>query len=389
MVKISAPRNFVVSALLICAAHSLAAQTPSVSGRRIIGPGEAPQPFPEAKAIAQPRNDEELAGAIKKLADELAKIGRFSGSIFLAADGKVLVNNAWGDSDEKGKTISTAETAYDVGSVGKLFTQIAVFQLADAGKLKLDDPIANYLHNYPDPEVADKVTVRQLLLHKSGIPDFLADITPEMHLESRIEVKDFLPLFAHKPLEFEPGAAQRYSNSGYIILGLVVEAVSGESYYSYVQRHILEPAGMTHSGFFDRARLPAYVAHSYQDGKDVTSMHPRRGSPAGGLQASPADLFRLVQAVNAGKLIKPESVSVLRELVPRPPDAPVPGDSSKLTGYGIAGGGPGVSATLAIDPTGRYTRIVLCNGGPPMAMSMAATIREWIDRLPKPDEATK
>jgi hypothetical protein len=91
----------------------------------------------------------------------------------------------------------------------------------------------------------------------------------------------------------------------------------------------------------------------------------------------------MVQAIDAGKLLKKESVKVLRDLIPRPPNAPAPADESRLTAYGIAGGAQGVSAQLAVDPTGRYTRVVLCNGSPPMAMSMAATIGEWMKQMPK------
>jgi hypothetical protein len=112
-------------------------------------------------------------------------------------------------------------------------------------------------------------------------------------------------------------------------------------------------------------------------------MHAVHGSPAGGLQASTGDLLRLVQAVDGGKLLKKESVKVLRDLIPHPPNTPPPADETKLAAYGIAGGGPGVSAQLAIDSTGHYTRVVLCNGSPPMAMSMAATIGEWIKQMPK------
>ncbi len=381
---------FVLSFLSIYSGScSLFAQTPSssLSGRRIVGPGEAPQPFPEAKAISQPRNDEELVAAITKLADELVKSGRFSGSIFLAADGRPLLNNAWGDADKQANVAATPATAYDLGSIGKLFTQIGILQLVDEGKLTLDEPLARYLRDYPDPEVAQKVTVRQLLLHKSGIPDVFNNITAQTPLGAMTEVKDFLPLFAHKPLEFAPGSAQRYSSSGYIVLGLIIEAVSGENYYTYVQRHILEPTRMTHSGFFDRTELPSFVAHSYEDGKDVTGVHPRRGCPAGGLQASAEDLFRLLEAVNRGNLIKRDTIALLRDLVPRPPDAAAPADNGKLFGYGISGGAPGVSATLAVDPSGRYTRVVLSNSGPPMAMSMAATIRHWIDHMPKLDRS--
>jgi hypothetical protein len=112
-------------------------------------------------------------------------------------------------------------------------------------------------------------------------------------------------------------------------------------------------------------------------------MHATRGSPAGGLQASSGDLLRLVHAIDGGKLLKAESVKVLRDLVPHPPNAAPPADDTKLSGYGIAGGAPGVSAQMAIDAAGHYSRVVLCNGSPPMAMSMAATINEWIKQMPK------
>lgn len=164
---------------------------------------------------------------------------------------------------------------------------------------------------------------------------------------------------------------------------MVIEAVSKENYYNYITEHLLTPAGMGRSGFFDRSHLPRSVARSYEDGKDVTRTHTGRGSPAGGLQASSDDLVRLVEAINAGKLISRGSVKALREFIPRPPDAPPPADEAKLMAYGIEGGAPGVSAQLVIDPAGRYLRVILCNGGPPMASSMGATIREWIKQMPK------
>ena len=356
-------------------------EAPAKPMLRIMGPGNAPTPYPEAAAIAQPKNDEELGRAIIQLADQLSVAGRFSGSIFLAADGKALVDKAWGEADRRAKRPNTPETAYDVGSIGKLFTQIAILQLAEQGKLGFDEPIGKYLTSYPDGSVAAKVTIRQLLMHTSGIPDFLSHVTPETKLDTMLELQDFLPLFAGKPLDFEPGAGKQYSSSGYIVLGLVVEAVSKSKYAAYVQQHILEPAAMARSGFFDRSHLPPFAARSYEDGEDVTGMHPRQGSSAGGLQASASDLFRLVEAINAGRLIKPESLSLLRGMIPRPPDAPPPTDPTKLAAYGIEGGAPGVNGQLVVDASGRYTRVVLCNSGPPMASSMGVTIREWINHL--------
>lgn len=351
--------------------------------RLIRGPGGQPEPFPEAKQIAQPKSDNELAVAIRKLGNELAASGKFSGSVLVAVDGKTLIDDAWGEADREHKVANKPETSYDVGSIGKLFTQIAILQLLDAGKLKLDDTFGKYLTNYPNQGIASKVTIRQLLLHSSGMPDVFDRVTPDMNFKSMRELKDFLPLFAEKPLEFVPGSANRYSSAGYIVLGLIIEAVSAEDYYTYVKEKILEPAGMTHSGFFDRGHLPATVARSYDEGRDVTDMHAAHGSSAGGLQASAGDLFRLVQAINAGKLISKDSVKILRGLIPTPPNAAPPADDSKLVAYGIGGGAPGVSALLSIDPAGHYTRVILCNNSPPMAMAMGANIRAWLQELPK------
>lgn len=347
------------------------------------GRGGPPPELPEAQAIAQPQNDDQLGAATKKLASELASAGKFSGSVFLATGDKVLVNDAWGDADRKAKVANTAETAFDIGSVGKLFTQVAILQLAEAGKLTLDEPFGKYLPDYPNPEIAGKVTIRQLMLNSGGIPDVFEQVGAENKFGTKRQLQDFVPLFASKPLEFEPGSSNRYSSSGYIILGLVVEALSGKDYFSYVKEKILDPAGMTHSGFYDRAHLPAGVARSYDGDRDVTDEHPPRGTSAGGLQASAADLFHLVQAISSGKLLQTSSVKTLRELIPSAPGAPAPSDDSKLFAYGISGGAPGVSAQVAIDAQGKYTRIVLCNASPPMAMTFGAAIRKWTQAIAK------
>ncbi len=352
-------------------------------GLLLRGPGGGPPPLPpEAKVIPQPKDDKELAAAIKKLADTLAASGRFSGSILVAADGKPLVDAAWGEANREQRIANTPETAFDVGSIGKLFTQIAILQLLEKGKFSLDDTFGKYLTDYPDPDIANKVTIRQLLLHSSGMGDIF-DQSGSENLGSITELKGFLPLFTHKPLAFEPGSKNLYSNAGYVVLGMVIEAVSGENYFSYVKAHILEPPGMSRSGFFDRKQLPASVAHSYDGDKDVTGAQPERGCPAGGLQAPAGDLLRLVQAINGGKLISKESVKLLRDMIPHPPNAPAPPDDTKLAPYGIGGGAPGVNTGLSIDPSGRYTRVVLCNMSPPTAMSMGAAISEWIKQMPK------
>jgi CubicO group peptidase (beta-lactamase class C family) len=367
-------------------APDVSEKSPSHGGRGPGGPPPGmlrPEPFPEAREIAPPKNEVELAAAIVKLGDEVAGSGRFSGAVLLAVDDKPLVEEAWGLADRAKNIPNTAQTSFDVASLGKLFTQVAIVQLLEAGKLSLDEPFGKYLADYPNHDVAAKITLRLLLLHTSGMGDIADPATREAKARSLRSLKDFLPLFASEPLAFAPGSEMRYSNAGYVVLGRVVEQVAGEDYFQYVEHHILTPAGMKHAGFFDRTNLPATVARSYDGAVDVTQKHPVRGSPAGGLQASVEDLLRLVQAIDSGKLVKKESVKLLRDLVPRPPNAPQPADPNKFVGYGIAGGAEGVNAQLNIDPTGRFVRIVLCNSSPPMASSMAATIGDWLIQLSK------
>jgi len=367
---------------------TLLAQTPQPGGgpdrpRIIVGDPSAPlQIYPEATAMSSPGNDVGLAAAIIKLADQRAAASKFSGINYLAKDGKTLVEGAWGFADQAKKIPNPPRTAFDIGSIGKLLTQIAALQLVEQGKLVLDEPFGKYLTDYPNRRIADQVTLRQLLLHTSGTSDIFDRITPNTDLHAMTGLKDFLPLFVDKPLEFAPGSTNHYSNAGYIVLGMVVEAAGGENYFDYVERHILNPAGMAQSGFFDRRHLPATVARSDNKSEHVTPMHPGRGSPAGGLQASAHDLARLVQAINDGRLLPPGSVNVLRGLLPHPPDPLPPADETKLASYGIEGGAPGVSAQLVVDPTGHHTRVVLGNADPPMAKDMAFTLREWMRQIP-------
>src|SRR6185295_9038901 len=133
------------------------------------------------------------------------------------------------------------------GSDNKMFTAVAVLQLVAAGKISLDGKVGDYLPDYPNKEAAERVTVRMLLSHSGGTGDFFG---PEFE-KNRLKLKhneDYVALFGNKAPVFEPGTKERYSNFGFVILGSIVQHVSGEDYYDYVRRHIFETAGMTDSG---------------------------------------------------------------------------------------------------------------------------------------------
>jgi len=319
-------------------------------------------PFILATLLAQ---SPDLPTRLAKTLDSLAAAGEFSGVALVAKDGAPVFERAYGFAEREARTPNTVETAFNLGSINKFFTQIAIRQLADAGKLNVDSTLARAWPDYPNPDVARRVTIRQLLQHRSGVGGNIFAAPPGKTRADLRRLADFLPLFVNEPLQFEPGTQQRYSNAGYVLLGLLIERLSGENYYDYVQRHIFEPAGMTRTGSWPVDSLPANTAIGYTRGdQDAppsaprgpnTSFLPGRGSSAGGGYSTAHDLLQLVNALRAGKI-----------------------PSGPPSGIGIAGGAPGLNAALEGDLPGGYDVIVLTNLDPPAAERVARIVRSWL-----------
>src|SRR2546428_8681918 len=143
---------------------------------------------------------------------------------------------------------TTFETRFNVGSINKTFTSVAVAQLVEAGQLDFDAPIGTYLPDYPNRDAARAITIHHLLTHSAGLPPYMSP--RYMRDRDRIDTLDALVrVFASEPLQFEPGSRQEYSNSGYVVLGRIVEQVSRMPYDAYVKTHVYEPAGMRRTGF--------------------------------------------------------------------------------------------------------------------------------------------
>ena len=199
------------------------------------GPGAAPE--------TRKGSDAEVAAA----ADALLAVDRadnsFSGVVLIAKDGKPFFHKAYGMANRDFAVPNRPDTKFNLGSINKVFTQVAIAQLAEKGKLSLSDTVRKHLPDYPSP-VADRITIQQLLTMTSGLGDFFGeryDATPKSRFRT---LADFLPMFVNEPLLFEPGTSRSYSNAGYIVLGLIIEKVLAESYYDYVRQHIFLPAGM-------------------------------------------------------------------------------------------------------------------------------------------------
>ena len=213
-------------------------------------------------AISQP----ELVKRLTTTVDSLAKIGEFSGVVLLAKNGAPVYQVAKGYADRERKIPNNLQTAFNLGSINKVFTQIAILQLQAAGKLDLDSTLATYWPDYPNQDVARKVTIRQLMRHTSGIGGNIFAAPSGGTRGDVRRLQDYLPLFVNEPLQFEPGSKNVYSNAGYIVLGLLIERLSGGDYYRYVREHIFEPAGMTRTGSFTVDSLPANTAIGYTRG---------------------------------------------------------------------------------------------------------------------------
>jgi CubicO group peptidase (beta-lactamase class C family) len=257
------------------------------------------------------------------------------------------------------------ETAFNLGSINKAFTQIAILQLSAAGKLNLDSTLAAYWSDYPNKAVAQKITIRQLLRHTSGIGGNIFNAPAGGTRHDVRSLKDYLALFVNEQPQFEPGTSNAYSNAGYVVLGLLIERLSGQDYYSYVREHILEPAGMTRTGSFFVDSLPPNTAIGYTTGSENappgTPLHPNtqelpgRGSSAGGGYSTAQDLLKFLKALREHR-------------IPNGPPA----------GIGIAGGSGGINGVVEGDLPGGYDIVVLTNLDPPAAERVSRMTRGWL-----------
>jgi D-alanyl-D-alanine carboxypeptidase len=262
------------------------------------------------RPLALPRD-----GAIKAtalIANRLAARDDFAGSIIVARGSKRVFAQSWGLTNVTSRTPMSLDTPMFLASAGKMFTAVAVLQLVDAGKIDLDAPFGKYLTAYPNAEMAE-VTIRQLLNHRGGTGDI--GILGRDDGANRAWVKtiaDIVQLNGNRGPDFPPGTKEDYSNYGFILLGAVIEKVTGGSYYDYVADHVFKPAGMKDSGFPDKDHLQkvavGYTTYFGAEPKLVanTESLPWRGTSAGGGVSTPNDMLKFMQAMRNGKLLSPK-----------------------------------------------------------------------------------
>ncbi|MFL9582828.1 serine hydrolase domain-containing protein [Stenotrophomonas sp. AB1(2024)] len=309
--------------------------------------------------------------AFDAFAARLAAADRFSGVLVIEQDGKRLYAGHFGLADREQQVPVRLDTPFLFASQGKMFTAVAVLQLIGAGKVGFDDPIGRYLVDYPDKKMA-KVTIRQLLAHQGGAGD-MGVLNPDEG-ENRAWVRsigDLIKLNGRRPPEFPPGSRFEYSNYGFVMLGALVEKVSGQSYYDYVAEHIFKPAGMKATRYPVAAQM-ATVARGYTQGESgalipSADQLPWRGSPAGGGVSTAGDEVRFVEALRAGKLIPlPLLIEATRQQTDWYGYGFISSGPAEFPHWGHGGGAAGNSAALSVYPSNNMTMVCLSNRDPPV-----------------------
>jgi D-alanyl-D-alanine carboxypeptidase len=320
---------------------------------------------PESIVVPEPKADEqEFTAAVRAFLEAQTKADEFSGVVLVAKDSRTILHEACGFADRDKRVPNRKDTKFNLGSINKNFTRVAIHQLVREGRLSLDDPIKKFLRDYPNAQAAEKVTVRMLLSMTSGIGDFFGDRFDATPKEKIRTLQDYLALFADKPLEFEPGTSNRYSNGGYIVLGLILEKASGVDYYTYVRENIFKPCGMADTDSFPRDADTPNLARGYtrEGGSEGNARIlnfatlPGRGSSAGGGYSTAGDLLKYVLALKEKKIYLPDIAG----------------------GLGIAGGAPGINSVLEWDARSGYTVIVMTNFDPPTAGHTARQVVGWL-----------
>jgi CubicO group peptidase (beta-lactamase class C family) len=319
--------------------------------------------------------NDEISGLLGDYLDRLAAADAFSGAVLVAREGEPIFARAYGEASKSYGVANAIDTKFNLGSMNKMFTAVAVAQLVEKGVLSWDDPIGKWLgSDWVRPEVGEKATIRHLLTHTSGLGSFFTD---EFLRSSRAlyrELDGWKPIVSKDSLAFEPGTDWAYSNTGFMLLGVIVEQASGQSYYDYVREHVYAPAGMTGTDAYEVDAVVPDLAQGYERVESDQGVsyranifeHTVRGGPAGGGYSTAPDLLAFARALVGGGLVRPETMTLITTAKPA--------EGSPDYGYGFqqwdggrvfghTGGFPGISAALMIDRETGDVVIVMSNYG--------------------------
>jgi CubicO group peptidase (beta-lactamase class C family) len=327
--------------------------------------------------LAQDKPQSETVARMEQVIQSYVPGKQFMGSVLVAQNGKVLLDKGYGFANLEWQVPNTPTTKFRLGSITKQFTATSILLLEERGKLKVEDPVKKYI---PDaPAAWDKITIFHLLTHTSGIPSFTSFPDYESKETQAMTPQQLVDWFKDKPLEFEPGSKWNYSNSGYVLLGYLIEKISGQSYAGFVQQNIFTPLGMKDSGYDSNSALIEHRAAGYSRGKDGPQnagfVNMSIPLSAGALYSTTEDLLRWEEGLFGGKVLKPESLAKMT----------TPFKEDYAFGLGVTtknghktishnGGIQGFNTSLAYYPDDKLVIAVLANLNGPFADQLAAQL---------------
>jgi CubicO group peptidase (beta-lactamase class C family) len=368
----------------------LLAAAPLAGAAAVPMAGEAAVARSAARArSAAPPADLRPGGAYDRLLRQLAAEDKFSGTVLLASKGRPVLARSYGMANKDRSIPNGPDTLFNLASITKTFTAVAIAQLAQQGKVGFHETLRTYLDGFP-AEVADTVTVHHLLTHTSGIgrPALGPGPPDGLDWQSFDEVMDGTLAIIRRQTRphFTPGTQFEYSNDAFFVLGAIVARVSEQSYFDFVRRHIFRPAGMTRTDFYSRPRVLAAsdIAHPYATQVDGTrfdfsasEFFPFTNGPAGGAYSTSSELLRFAQAISAGTLLRPAFAELITGgKVALPPEAapPEPPSQTLFYGYGYldaivnsqrvlghSGNSAGVATRLDVFPDLGWASVILSN----------------------------
>jgi CubicO group peptidase (beta-lactamase class C family) len=253
----------------------------------------------------------------------------FSGAVLVARDGEILLSEGYGYAVREWDVPNTSDSVFYIGSITKQFTAMAILMLQERGLLTVQDPICNYLDECPDTW-AD-ITIYHLLNHTSGVPEHANIPNFATLMSHQTRPQEILDWFIDRPLDFVPGESWSYSNSGYILLGLILEKVSDESYQNFLRENIFEPLGMEHTGYGSNSRVIEHMTQGYSSAF-IRAQYIHMSVPyaAGALYSTVGDLYLWNQALYSGQVVSQETWDAMLEAA-----YPVEGEDTDYA-YGLA-----------------------------------------------------
>jgi len=340
-------------------------------------------------------DDTELISRLNDLLGRLTTADQFSGVVWITHDGQTIFQNTYGFASLPFRAPNQLDTKFNIASTTKMFTAVAISQLAEQGKLDFDDLLSKHLPDYSS-EVANRVTLHQLLTHTSGLGEYFNARFEAARVRLR-RVSDFVPLFIDDPLAFEPGSRWSYSNAGYILLGLVIERITGQDYYEAVRERVFRLAGMPDTDFYEMDSPTPNLAIGYTNfglddhfdperRRNNLFLHVVKGGPAGGAFSTAPDLHNFAKALTENRLLSPSYTEKLME-----GKVAIGSGGDMQYAYGLivstvdgkriighSGTFPGIGARPDLYLDHGYTVVLLSNYDPHITQAVGNKLREWI-----------